>query len=94
MKQKDHFILQNVGGEYLLVPVGQRVVDLNGIITLNPTGHLVWKLLAEHRSMEELVAYRVEHFILTLILNAPELMQRFFWMKSPVGDWLRNDLSY
>ena len=37
-------------------------MDLNGIITLNPTGHYVWELLAEHRSMEELVAHIVEHF--------------------------------
>ncbi len=62
MKRKDDFVLQNVGGEYILVPIGQRVLDLNGIITLNPTGHHVWELLAEHRSVEELTAGVVEHF--------------------------------
>ena len=62
MKRKNDFILQNVAGEYLLVPIGQRVVDLNGIITLNATGRYIWELLAEHRSVEELVAAIVEHF--------------------------------
>ncbi len=62
MKRKDDFVLQNVGGEYILVPIGQRVLDLNGIITLNPTGHHVWELLAERRSVEELTAGVVEHF--------------------------------
>jgi hypothetical protein len=62
MKRKDDFVLQNVGGEYILVPIGQRVLDLNGIITLNPTGHHVWELLAKHRSVEELTAGVVEHF--------------------------------
>ncbi len=62
MKRKDDFVLQNVGGEYILVPIGQRVLDLNGIITLNPTGHHVWELLAEERSEDELAASVIEHF--------------------------------
>jgi hypothetical protein len=62
MKRKDDFILQNVGGEYLLVPLGPRVVDLNGIITLNVTGRRIWELLAEHRSVDDLTADIGEHF--------------------------------
>ena len=38
MKRKDDFILQNVGGENLLVPLGAQVMDLNGLVTLNGTG--------------------------------------------------------
>ncbi len=62
MKRKDDFVLQNVGGEYILVPIGQRVLDLNGIITLNSTGHYIWELLSEHRSEDELIAGVVKHF--------------------------------
>jgi hypothetical protein len=62
MKTKDGFVLQNVGGEYILVPIGQRVLDLNGIITLNPTGQYLWELLAENRSEDELAVGVVEHF--------------------------------
>jgi hypothetical protein len=62
MKRKDDVILQKVGGEYLLVPLGPRVVDLNGLITLNATGQYIWELLADHRCVEDLAARIVEHF--------------------------------
>ena len=37
MKRKADFMIQKVGGENLLVPLGAQVMDLNGIITMNNT---------------------------------------------------------
>lgn len=54
--------MQNVGGVSLLVPLGSRVLDLNGVITLNATGCCVWEQLAEDRSVDELAAAIVERF--------------------------------
>jgi hypothetical protein len=62
MKRKDDFILQNVGGENLLVPIGAQVMDMNGIITLNDTAVCVWELLARERSLDELAAKVAERF--------------------------------
>ena len=62
MKRKNSFILQNVGGQDLLVPIGEQVMDTNALITLNKTGHCVWELLAEDRSVDELAAAVVERF--------------------------------
>jgi hypothetical protein len=62
MKRSRDFLLQQVGGQDLLVPTGARVMDMNALITLNATGRLVWELLAEDRSPEELVAEMVSHF--------------------------------
>ena len=56
MKRKNDFIMQNVGGENLLVPLGAQVMDLNGLITLNDTAACVWELLAEDRTTDELTA--------------------------------------
>ncbi len=56
MKRKADFILQNVGGEHLLVPLGAQVMDMNGIITLNATGACVWELLEQERTAAELAA--------------------------------------
>ena len=47
MKRKTDFIMQNVAGENLLVPLGARMMDLNGLITLNDTAACVWELLAQ-----------------------------------------------
>jgi hypothetical protein len=54
MKRNDNFIAHEVGGESLLVPVGPQVVDTNGIVKLNATGRLIWELLAQDRSLDEL----------------------------------------
>ncbi len=62
MKRKDDVSLQNVGGQDLLVPLGARIIEMNGMIVLNAAGRLLWELLAEERSLEELVTAVVNQF--------------------------------
>jgi len=62
MKRKADFLMQSVGGEILLVPLGAQVMDLNGLITLNDTAACVWELLAQERSLDELTAAVAERF--------------------------------
>jgi hypothetical protein len=62
MKRKADFIMQNVGDENLLVPLGAQVMDMNGLITLNDTAACVWELLAQERSLDELSAAVAERF--------------------------------
>ncbi|MCX6545000.1 MAG: PqqD family protein [Acidobacteria bacterium] len=62
MKRKADFMMQQVGGERLLVPLGAQVMNLNGLLTLNETGACVWERLAEERSMDDLVAAVAERF--------------------------------
>ena len=62
VKRNDNFMLQNVGGQDLLVPLGSQVMDTNALIVLNTTGRYVWELLAENRSVDELAAAVVERF--------------------------------
>ena len=54
MRRKNDFMLQEVAGQDLLVPLGPRIVDLNGIVALNGTGSYVWELLAEDRTVDHL----------------------------------------
>lgn len=62
MKRKADFLMQNIGDEYLLVPLGAQVMDLNGIVTLNDTAACVWELLADERTINELATAVTEHF--------------------------------
>ena len=62
MKRKDSFLMQNVAGEYLLVPLGSQVLDMNGILTLNPVAACLWELLAQDSSVDELAAAVSERF--------------------------------
>jgi hypothetical protein len=62
MKRNPDFLLQRVGDQDLLVPLGRRVLDMNAVITLNPAGRLLWELLAEDRSVECLATEVAKHF--------------------------------
>ncbi|MGX9728778.1 MAG: PqqD family protein [Candidatus Electronema sp. VV] len=62
LKRKTDFVLQDICGEKMLVPIGSQVMDMNGLITLNETAAYVWELLAEDRSLDELAAAVAEQF--------------------------------
>lgn len=54
MKLKNGFVLRNVGGHSIVVPVGVQTVDFNCMITLNDTGAFLWEQLQEERTAQEL----------------------------------------
>lgn len=54
MKIKDGYMLRNVAGSYVVVPMGKEAADFNGMITLNETGAFLWKMLERERTPEEL----------------------------------------
>lgn len=53
MKLKDGFMLREIAGQWIVVPIGARVVEFNGIITLNETGAFIWKCLEEGKSKSD-----------------------------------------
>lgn len=56
MKIKDTFILRNIAGSFIVVPIGSDMIDFNGMITLNETGAFLWDTLKEDKSIEDLVS--------------------------------------
>jgi hypothetical protein len=55
MKIKDGFMLREIAGTWVVVPLGQRVVEYNGLMILNESGALLWKLLEKGAEMNDLV---------------------------------------
>ena len=55
MKLKSGFVLKEIAGSFIVVSVGERVKEFNGVITLNETGVLLWKKLEAGATEEELV---------------------------------------
>ena len=43
MKIKGEFVLRELVGETILVPVGRTALQLNGMITLNPVSAQIWR---------------------------------------------------
>ena len=55
MRIHPDFILREVAGESILIPVGEASRHLSGLIALNGSGKLLYVLLQTERSEEELV---------------------------------------
>lgn len=55
MKIKDGYLAREVAGSKIVVPVGERTVNFNGIITLNETAGFLWDRLATGAEKAELL---------------------------------------
>lgn len=80
MKIKEGFLLRQVGGNNVVVPVGAQAVDFRCIITLNEVGAFLWEkmsadctvadlveaLLAEYDVTADIATADVERFVANL----------------------------
>ena len=55
MKIKEGFILRNVAGSNVVVPVWQATVDFNGMMSLNDTGAFLFDKLTKGTTEEQLI---------------------------------------
>lgn len=62
MKFKQGFMLRQIAGSWIVVPVGQRVVDFNGLMTLSETGAFLWKRIEERETEDELLTAVLEEY--------------------------------
>lgn len=56
MKIKDGFMLREVAGSHVVVPMGKAAANFNGMITLNEMGAFLWKRLEQGATRESLLA--------------------------------------
>ena len=65
MKVKSDFILREVAGSYVVVPVNDLTMDFNGMINLNETGAFLFELLQKGAEKSELVSRMLEEYEVT-----------------------------
>ncbi len=53
MRIKDGFVLEEVGGSYLAVAVGERADSFNGMVRMNGTGAFLWNKMQESEQTVE-----------------------------------------
>ncbi len=78
MKIKHGFLLREIADVWVVVPLGERVVEFNGLVNLSESGALIWralendvgdkleliKLLRDNYEVEEeIAAMDVEEFL-------------------------------
>lgn len=55
MRIKDTFILRNIAGNNIVLPVGASSESFSGMMTLNESGEFLWNALQKDISMDDLV---------------------------------------
>lgn len=59
MKIKNGFVLEEVGGTYLAVAVGDRADDFSGLVRLNGTGAFIWNLMSDKDAARDEVVEKI-----------------------------------
>ena len=62
MKRSADFLLRDVAGTLVIVPVGAAVSGFPGMMTLNATGAYIWELLETEQTVQSLVDALVERY--------------------------------
>lgn len=55
MKIKNDFVVKEISGSIVVIPVGSQVMDFNGMVKLNETGAFLFNLLKNETTTDALV---------------------------------------
>lgn len=89
MKRNPDFLLREVAGALVIVPVGQASIDFPGMITLNATGAYFWELLENQQTVDSLVEATVSRYEVDAELARRDV-EAFVAKLMPTGAILEN----
>ena len=62
MTIKKEMVIREVGGDWILVPTGDSVLEYNGLFTLSEAGAFIWQHLEQAASDEDIVKLMLEEY--------------------------------
>lgn len=63
MKLKDQLLLREVAGQFVIVPIGQRVQEVTSIVYISSSGAFLWDYMKDHDFQpDDLVDLLLEHY--------------------------------
>lgn len=62
MRVKDGFMLREIAGSWVVVPLGERVVQFNGLISLTETSALIWKMIEQGFDKEAILRKMLQEY--------------------------------
>lgn len=71
MRASTDFLLREIAGEFMLVPVGPGASGINGLVTLNEIGAFLFKTLQTDQSLDSLTEAVVSDTTSPLRLHVP-----------------------
>lgn len=55
MRIEKEFVLREIAGDYIIIPIGKTALEFNGLITVNEVGVTIWNMLQEEVTFDQLV---------------------------------------
>ena len=65
MKIKKDYVLKEIAGQFVVVPVGEEAIKFNGIISLNKSGKRLFSQLQTEQTEDDLVKYLLNVYDVT-----------------------------
>lgn len=62
MQRNSNFLLREVAGTMVIVPVGDAVEAFPGMMTVNATGAYIWELLEKEQTVDSIVEAMVKEY--------------------------------
>lgn len=62
MKVNKNFVVRQIADEYIIVPIGEAVINFNGMVTVNEVGKFIWEQLYEDLAQEELLQRIIQEY--------------------------------
>lgn len=84
MKINENFVLRQVAGTWVVLPLGAAIVELNGMLSLNDAGALLWKTLEQGADRDMLVQALGKEYIVDLAV-AQKDVDAFLEKLSQIG---------
>ena len=62
MKLSENFVLKNIAGANVVMPVGEAVGKINGMIKLNPSAKVIWDALENDKDFDGILEDMKKNF--------------------------------
>lgn len=62
MEIKNEYIMRNIAGDDVLVPIGKTINNFNGLIILNEMAKFIWEKMPQAKDEEELLNYILDEY--------------------------------
>lgn len=83
------FVLREIAGERVIIPVGNTAQDFNGLLHVNESGEFIWKQLQNDISEEDLLKAILDEF--EVDHDTAERDMRAFLSVLQSQGWLENE---
>ena len=73
IKIKSGFMLREVAGQWVVVPLGEKVVEFNGIMTLTESGAMLWKVMEQGTNINSLIEILLQEYDIDSVTAAEDI---------------------